>query len=196
MIRHDKTLLRSRNSVIEHLLEGGQYKKFAEVGVWSSRLCRGLLRGICGDLLEEYWAIDPWRVMIGEYDGDPIAKVNWDKCHEALAVEKDWFKMYYYCCRLMTYFPQLKVVRMASKEAASIFPDGYLDMVFIDAVHTFDHVYADIGYWLPKVREGGIISGHDYEHENYPGVKEAVDKYFGDDIEVWVPKSKVWIKRL
>ena len=69
-------------------------------------------------------------------------------------------------------------------------------MVFLDAIHTFDHIYADIGYWLPKVRQGGLIGGHDYGNERHLGVKEAVDKWFGEEnIEVW-KISRVWIKRV
>ncbi len=92
-------------------------------------------------------------------------------------------------------YPQLRILRMTSKEAAEIFPDAYLDMVYIDAIHTFEHVYADIGYWLPKVRKGGIIAGHDYGDEVWVEVKDAVHKWFGDDIEIW-KENGVWIKRL
>ena len=33
----------------------------------------------------------------------------------------------------------------------------------------------DISLWLPKVKRGGILSGHDYE-DSWPGVVKAVDE--------------------
>ena len=52
--------------------------------------------------------------------------------------------------------------------------DEALDFVFIDALHTYDAVYEDIRAWYPKVRTGGLVSGHDYR---WKGVQEAVDEF-------------------
>ena len=55
-----------------------------------------------------------------------------------------------------------KPMRMTSVEASSQYQDHSLGFVFIDADHDYDSVYADITAWLPKVRPGGWIGGHDY----------------------------------
>jgi hypothetical protein len=183
-----------RCDVLEYLIEEEGCKKFAEIGVFRSYLCRVLLRRPVGYLLEEYWAIDPWDMMTGKYDGDKVAKERWDRSIEAKADEEQWYLMYRYCCRLMSYFPQLRVVKMASKQASTLFPDGYFDIVFIDAIHIYEYVYADIGYWLPKVRKGGFLCGHDYGHSSFSGVTKAVDKYFNKDIKVY--DHMVWAKRI
>ena len=47
-----------------------------------------------------------------------------------------------------------------------------IDMIFVDAGHTFDAVTSDLKSWLPLCREGGLICGHDY---TWPAVKAAVD---------------------
>ena len=52
---------------------------------------------------------------------------------------------------------------MDSETAASIFADEILDMVFIDANHLYPSIKKDIEIWLPKVKEGGILCGHDAE---------------------------------
>lgn len=71
----------------------------------------------------------------------------------------------------------IDVYAMTSIEAASIHPDGSLDFVFIDANHFYEKVREDILAWLPKIKVGGFIAGHDYE--TGPQVKRAVNEIFG-----------------
>ena len=72
------------------------------------------------------------------------------------------------------------VVRAESVIAASFFPDESLDFVFIDADHSYEGVKSDVTAWLPKVRNGGLLGGHDYANDNDPcgqEVKRAVDEF-------------------
>ena len=67
-----------------------------------------------------------------------------------------------------------------SWECADKFEDSSVDFVFIDADHSYDSVVKDINAWYPKVRSGGIFSGHDYlpyDQHDHPGVKKAVDEF-------------------
>jgi len=50
-------------------------------------------------------------------------------------------------------------------------------MVYIDAAHDYENVKKDILVWLPKVKQGGIIAGHDVI---IGGVKQAVVEIFGN----------------
>jgi len=68
-------------------------------------------------------------------------------------------------------------IRKASLDAVKDFADGSLDFVYIDAMHDFDNVIMDIINWSPKVRIGGIVSGHDYIKRDSQGVAEAVNAY-------------------
>ena len=71
-----------------------------------------------------------------------------------------------------------------SPEAVDAFEnEPPLDMVFIDADHSYEAVKADIEAWLPKVKVGGILCGHDYGLM-FPGVAKAVDEAFGNDRKV------------
>ena len=49
-----------------------------------------------------------------------------------------------------------------------------VDLVFIDADHSYNGCRGDIIAYSPKVKPGGILSGHDID---YPGVNSAVNQY-------------------
>jgi predicted O-methyltransferase YrrM len=71
-----------------------------------------------------------------------------------------------------------RLLTCTSEMAAKMFPDGSLDLVFIDGDHEYESVKADLQTWLPKVKPGGMISGHDYGG-GHPGVPRAVDEVIG-----------------
>jgi hypothetical protein len=55
--------------------------------------------------------------------------------------------------------------------------DDYYDFIFIDCHLSYNQLYSDLEKWLPKVRSGGIISGHDYMSvETYYAVKNFREK--------------------
>lgn len=90
-------------------------------------------------------------------------------------------------------------MNMPSATAAQFIADESLDLVFIDARHTYDSVFDDISLWLPKVRNGGILGGHDYQPGYFDGLVRAVDEKFPlvnltDGDHVWwveVPTSRL-----
>ena len=49
-----------------------------------------------------------------------------------------------------------------SKEVYKQFEDESIDIIFIDGDHTPEGFKKDIELWYPKVKTGGIFSGHDY----------------------------------
>jgi len=86
-------------------------------------------------------------------------------------------------------------IRMTSVQAASLFPDGYFAAVFLDAGHLDAEVTADLQAWYPKVREGGLLFGHDYvvQHpDSRFGVVAAVDRFFAKKALEIRTASRVW----
>lgn len=81
------------------------------------------------------------------------------------------------------------IMREFSVDAAASVPDESLDLVYIDANHVFDAVLEDLTFWVPKVRPGGIVAGHDFRHfQNKPTIHviEAVREYVKDHaIDPW-----------
>lgn len=77
------------------------------------------------------------------------------------------------------HFDNLVPVTGLSPAAATGVPD--VDMVFLDGGHDYEQVAADLAAWTPKARK--LICGHDYNHQGFPGVKQAVDEAFGDRVK-------------
>jgi predicted O-methyltransferase YrrM len=69
-----------------------------------------------------------------------------------------------------------------------------IDFVYIDGMHTYEQVFKDITNYLPLIREGGAIGGHDY-HPAWPGIMKAVNQLLGGEPdEVFSDFS--WLKKL
>jgi len=79
--------------------------------------------------------------------------------------------------RVETY--DAEIMEMFSDEAARLVPNNSLDFVYIDGNHTFNYTIMDIILWTPKVKVGGIVSGHDYYHHPKANmeVRPAVEAY-------------------
>lgn len=66
----------------------------------------------------------------------------------------------------------IKPIKLPSIEASKMYEDNSIDAVYIDADHTRPHIEQDLKHWYPKVKPGGILSGHDYA---YPAIQESLD---------------------
>jgi hypothetical protein len=75
----------------------------------------------------------------------------------------------------------IKLIQMTSADASKLYDNKSLDFVFIDANHTYESVKEDILSWLPKIKNGGIIGGHDYDFHAIPGVTKAVKEIFNNN---------------
>lgn len=67
-------------------------------------------------------------------------------------------------------------------EGGTFVPHGQFDMIFIDAMHDYSNVLADLERWYPRVKDGGILAMHDVGHDTFPGVKRAADEFFGKEL--------------
>lgn len=86
-------------------------------------------------------------------------------------------------------------IKSISWEASEKFLNNSVDFVFIDADHSYESVSKDIECWFPKIKSGGIISGHDFRHDQSGmGVVKAVTENFKQfelhNGGVWYHKKK------
>jgi len=146
------------------------FSRFVEIGVYSGASCAFLARHLVarGTPFELY-AVDLWD------------KVNTDTDYERIVTTPIWIE---FTTRLQRehLLQHVRVVQKESAKAAADFADGSVDFAFIDANHAKEHVKADATAWLPKIKVGGMLSGHDYGEPC--GVKEAVDEMFPGQVSL------------
>lgn len=173
------------SDVLVHLITENNYKKIAEVGIYTSSTTKKILKTTYS-IIDEYWAIDRWLAW------SAVRKKKQD----------EWDSFYFYACRLMRYYPKLHVVRLDSIEASKLFPKFYFDLVYIDADHLYEPYTNDIKSYLPLVRKGGTIGGHDYDNNKriVTEGKQAVDDFFGiGQVQSITPegdKIPMWWKKI
>ncbi len=139
-----------------------EVKTILEVGSWKGRSTKALL-----DTGKKVMAVDTW---LGSDDPRDLTNQQ--------AKVEDIFETFK---KNVGHYENLKIVKKDSLTAAKQFSDKTIDMVFIDANHTYEAVSKDIDAWLPKAKR--LICGHDYA-DGWPGVKKAVEEKFGDKFRV------------
>jgi hypothetical protein len=137
-----------RNELGIYLTSLGLVGRGVEVGSNVGEFAEIILSNWGGTL----YMVDPWRSLGDEYARTAPAGFDEALLNNAFraftAVEK---------------FGERAVpIRTFSKTAIDLFPDESLDFVYIDANHEYQHVLEDIELWFPKVKKGGVVSGHDY----------------------------------
>lgn len=143
----------------------GKYKNMFECGSWKGKSTHALLSGLKGIMGATLICVDTWQGS-----EDPRDDTNW------MAKQEDVFETFK---KNTDGFDNLKTIRKTSVEAAKDVPDGSIDFCFIDMGHTKEEVQQDIIAWLPKVKNGGILCGHDYEPNTWMSVVEGVNSILG-----------------
>lgn len=96
----------------------------------------------------------------------------------------------------------VKIIKGDSKELFNKFEDEYFDWIYIDGDHSYEGVCLDLKNWMPKVKKGGVISGHDFDPDlswevtSKFGVNKAISEFFSDLSEIHLtnePHYKSWV---
>lgn len=76
--------------------------------------------------------------------------------------------------RFSKYGERVALIKKSSEEAVKDFPDGSLDYCYIDGAHDYQNVKRDLHLWYPKVKNMGMLAGHDV---HYPDVTQAIIEF-------------------
>jgi hypothetical protein len=91
--------------------------------------------------------------------------------------------------RVERFKSQVDFIRKTSDEAVNDVPD--LDFVYIDGDHSYLQVKRDIENYFPKVKNGGVIGGHDFGTD-FLGVAKAVLEFWNGP-GLMAKRSDWWI---
>lgn len=173
-----------------------------EIGSWTGSSTNVLAKSVMGRGGNVY-AVDHWRGSETIWQYDDITK----KC--------DIFAIFRNNMEILGNQNIVHPLVMPSQIALKLFRDNFFDLIFIDGDHRYTPVKADILSCFPKLKDGGIICGHDAEiyyskcsEENkarinahleedcitdlcHPGVVKALHEIFGDKHTI-VSNSVVW----
>jgi hypothetical protein len=162
----------------------------AEIGVFCGEMSAKLLAG----------RKDLTLVMVDSWAGDGRDYYDRVDFHSRLTQEQqdDSFRRAKNAVQL---FGERAIIIQNKSSVASMFTaDSSLDFVFIDADHSYEGCKADIDAWLPKLKLGGLLCGHDYGHEDaYPdfGVTRAVDEFVAlSGLALELGENYTWFVRL
>jgi hypothetical protein len=80
-----------------------------------------------------------------------------------------------------------------SYDVSCIVAQNSADLIFIDADHRYSKVKSDILQWYPKLKRGGVISGHDFDRHlkdcDYNRVLEKCEEDFVDGCHYGVTRA-------
>ena len=165
-------LLIPRDGLLKLFPTGGQV---AEIGTFQGEFAEEILKTCRPDRL---FLIDPWEHQEDQdYAPDP-SNVSHEEHQDNLELVQRRFDR-------EIKNGQVQIVRAYSRDAAKTFEAGSLDWVYIDGIHTFDGVWADLTNYASLLNPGGFIAGHDYNNgSEYAklgfGVVEAVNTFARD----------------
>jgi len=135
-----------------------------ELGVFDGTFSKEILNMLSP---KELYLIDPYQVNKETY-GDVMQITT------AYSTEEGYIDLLRKF-QEQIYNNQVVVDRAYSYDAVDWYPKNHFDFIYIDASHLYKDVKRDLSDWLPKLKKGGLMCGHDY----IPmfGVIQAVDEF-------------------
>jgi len=145
----------------------------AEIGVHEGYNAYSILNHLN---IKKLYLIDPyvpydWSQTAGEY-GSKEAEDKAKKLLEPFHNKIEWLKM-------------------SSDKAVNFIPDNHLDFVYIDGDHTHKQGKSDILNWHLKVKNGGMVAGHDFF---IGGIRQAILELYGSYFDTGVNDEKIIVK--
>lgn len=139
------------------------------------------------EFCEENFAPDAEMVECGTWDGVSTAVFS-HFVKSITTIDHDWRP-----APVLEGCHNAKRIRADSVDAAKLFADASLDVVYLDTAHTCAQVKAEVAAWRPKLKPGGIMAGHDYRLPTL-GVIEAVTELFDTPDRAY--RDSTWMVRL
>jgi hypothetical protein len=155
-----------RDHFFPHIINQLGLKTGAEIGVDKGGFSNHILSKT---KIEQYYCIDTWQDDFGsDHRPDYFDKEGQNRYLEAEETLIEFINE-----------DRVEMMRMTSAEASKVIDDDSLDFCYIDGDHSLHGIFTDFECWVPKVKVGGIVAGHDYKD----GKKSGMPDYFGGQLD-------------
>lgn len=131
----------------------------AEAAGWTEMMEVGVFEGH----QMEYWLTATTRVRVWGVDSYSEPSSNNMDNESSIVGDSRYWRIS--SRRTKRFGSRAVLLRANSESAVKMFPPGFFDMVYLDAMHVRPWVADDLVSWWPLVRPGGVFGGHDYKHE-------------------------------
>lgn len=149
------------------------------------------LAELCIDALPKRWKLDQYLVAdVGAANG--VSARIFQQFSKVVSVDIEFWPG---VRETLDAIPDITTWQGDSLDAARHFYSECVlfDGVYLDSRHEQEWLEAEIKAWLPCIKKGGFIAGHDFNMD-FTGVQMAVNKMLGGPDHVYSDSS--WIKRL
>jgi SAM-dependent methyltransferase len=150
----------------EMVTKATQKATFVEIGCWKGKSSSFMAEQIMNSKKDiQFYCIDTWKGTLTEdgHQNDPDVVNN--RLFEVFNHNLSPFTGYY------------NPIRSTSVEAANQFEDNSLDAVYIDGEHLYDYIRSDVQAWKDKIKDGGILCGHDYDHNHSLSIDKILREF-------------------
>lgn len=150
-----------------------------EVGVWQGRSTAALCFG--AQAFAARTALAPAVFAVDHFQGSPG-----ERAHAAAATPAGSAALQLAARRNLSPWIELGLCWLvpagsvfAARQLEPLFAHRPIDLLVLDGDHSEEGLTQDLTAWLPLVRPGGRVCGHDYGKSRFPGVTAAVDRCLG-----------------
>ena len=156
-----RPLLKLRYEYLEDIINAHKYKSICELGSGQGMVVLYLLKN-CSNI-KEYICIDPDTLRPGKFPEDKFLRFN---------------------------IPITRYIKNTAINAASEFPDNHFDLIYMDylsfivkpgnLLEPLEDCKHNIRVWKNKVKDGGILCGHDYcrTDDRFKQIGQALEEVF------------------
>ncbi len=114
------------------------------------------------DSVKSYTGIDPWLHYDAPPDGE-FGEGYLDRKMGLWATQGEWDSAYGRAQkRVQRFGDKVQLIRGFSHEVCHRIGDD-LDVVYVDGNHQYQYVLRDLEVWYPKLKEGGLMIGDDFD---------------------------------
>jgi len=90
--------------------------------------------------------------------------------------------------RLKRFGERAEWIYKTSDKAAGLVPNG-LDFVYVDGNHSYEYVKRDIEKYFPKVKDHGIIGGHDFYFKSLGVIRATTEFAVSNSLKLIVDRG-------